>query len=109
VSGGFSLTVDIISCVVLLFQPLHEILSSVTAKEMSFPPPPPGLDLTEDLSGNVIGSVVALMAIATVAVGLRIASRVSSKAGFGWDDWLIFLSLVLESGFGARRQLAWSC
>jgi hypothetical protein len=102
-------TVDIILCVVLPFQLLHEIPSSVTPEEMSFPPPPPGLDLTEDLSGNVIGSVVTLMAIATVAVGLRIASRLTSKAGFGWDDWLIFLSLVLESGFGAHRQQAWSC
>lgn len=65
---------------------------------MSFPPPPPDIDLTEDLGPQVVAATVTVMALATCAVILRFASRLSMKIPLKWDDWLIVGSLVSAKG-----------
>ena len=44
----------------------------------------------------VEGSTSATWALALIAVVLRFLARRSSKAGYGWDDWLIIPTLVRE-------------
>lgn len=60
----------------------------------SLPPPPPGLDVMETKTGQLISSVVAMAVLAFIAVVLRVWSRLLSKAPFKLDDWLIILALV---------------
>lgn len=61
---------------------------------MSLPPPPPDVDLTEDLGPQIVSATVTVMALATVAVIVRFASRLSMRIPLKWDDWLILVSLV---------------
>ncbi|KAK0708700.1 hypothetical protein B0H67DRAFT_590951 [Lasiosphaeris hirsuta] len=53
-------------------------------------PAPPGVDLVEDQSGDIIGTVVAIMIIGLAAVVLRLFTR-SMKTGPGLaiDDYVI--------------------
>lgn len=62
---------------------------------MSFGAPPAGIDLSENIKSRVIGTDVALLIVATIAVGLRVISRFVSKAPFWWDDWVLGVSLVM--------------
>lgn len=57
-------------------------------------PPPPGINLNEDIRGTVIGPVVTLMTLATIFVVLRITSRLTTNLQLQWDDHLILLALV---------------
>ncbi|KAL4810607.1 hypothetical protein BDV18DRAFT_155220 [Aspergillus unguis] len=55
---------------------------------------PPGIDLTEDKRSNVLGAVLTVLVLATIAVGLRAKARALSNAPFWWDDWVLGLSLL---------------
>lgn len=57
-------------------------------------PPPPGLNIYDDISQSVINQVVALMVLSTTAVALRITSRVAARLPLLWDDYLAMLALV---------------
>ena len=50
----------------------------------------------------ILGVTIALMVLATAAVGLRVAARHQSKVPFKVDDALIFLALVNDRlpGYG---------
>ncbi|MCJ1408687.1 hypothetical protein MMC19_002762 [Ptychographa xylographoides] len=61
-------------------------------------PDSPGLDITANQSPRIIGVSVTLIVIATVAVVLRFVSRLVSKAGLWWDDWMIVAALVVSWG-----------
>ena len=61
-------------------------------------PPPPGIDLAEvQMPGMDIG-VIALVAVATLSVLLRLGSRLVQDAGLRADDYLIIVALVLCIG-----------
>jgi hypothetical protein len=56
---------------------------------------PEGLDLTADTIAQNDGVVAAVMAIATVFVGLRFWARtISSAATLSYDDWFLLVALV---------------
>lgn len=60
-----------------------------------FGPAPAGVDLAENQQPQMLGAVITLMIIGTLAVILRIYTRAkSSQTNFGLDDFLIFASLV---------------
>lgn len=60
-----------------------------------FGPAPADLDLRENQQVQMLGAVISLMVIGTLAVILRIYTRAkSSQTNFGLDDYLIFASLV---------------
>lgn len=60
-----------------------------------FGPAPAGVDLGENQHVQMLGAVISLMVIGTLAVILRIYTRAkSSQTNFGLDDYLIFVSLV---------------
>lgn len=60
--------------------------------------PPPGLDLAEvQMPGTDIG-VIALVAVATLSVLLRLGSRLVQDAGLRADDYLIIVALILCIG-----------
>jgi TRAP-type C4-dicarboxylate transport system permease small subunit len=67
--------------------------------------PPPGLDLTADASGTVIGPVIALLVVSTIAVVLRITSRYIAGQQLLWDDYLAVLALIFAIGTGALSIL----
>ncbi|KAL1985736.1 hypothetical protein VTN96DRAFT_7484 [Rasamsonia emersonii] len=69
-------------------------------------PPPPGLNIYEDISQSVINQVVALMVLSSSAVALRITSRVTAKLTLQWDDYLAMLALVFACGTGALTIIA---
>ena len=60
--------------------------------------------LNETRGPEVVWSLSILLAIATVAVGLRIWARRISKLSFGIDDWLIFVALVSSTLAHKIRQ-----
>lgn len=63
-----------------------------------FGQPPPGIDLAEaQMPGSDIG-VIALIAVATLSVLLRLGSRVVQDAGLRADDYLIIVALILCIG-----------
>jgi len=55
---------------------------------------PPGINLADDESKDIIGAISATWALATIAIGLRFACRRLSRAGFWWDDWLMVPAYV---------------
>jgi hypothetical protein len=57
-------------------------------------PPPDGIDLNDDLRWTIIGPVIALVVLSTIAVVLRIMSRRILKLQLRWDDYLILAALV---------------
>lgn len=59
-----------------------------------FGPAPPGVDLSENQNGQMIGGVVTLMVLGALAVALRVYARFKSKIDFAADDYLIFVALV---------------
>ncbi|KAG6362551.1 hypothetical protein INS49_007643 [Diaporthe citri] len=63
-----------------------------------FGQPPPGVDLAEvQMPGTEIG-VIALVAVATLSVLLRLGSRLVQDAGLRADDYLIIVALILCIG-----------
>ena len=46
----------------------------------------------ENVSTTAVGALV--LALAVVSVAARFYTRHFTKAGFGWDDWLILLALI---------------
>lgn len=63
-----------------------------------FGQPPPGIDLGEvQMPGTDIG-VIALVAVATLSVLLRLGSRLVQDAGLRADDYLIIVALILSIG-----------
>ncbi|KAL2274803.1 hypothetical protein FJTKL_02707 [Diaporthe vaccinii] len=80
-----------------------------------FGQPPPGIDLSEvQMPGTGIGAI-ALVAVATLSVLLRLGSRLVQDAGLRADDFLIMVALILcigtcvatvqMSGAGAGRHV----
>ncbi|KAJ5342621.1 hypothetical protein N7541_011745 [Penicillium brevicompactum] len=64
-----------------------------------FGPAPAGVDLRENQQVQMLGAVISLMVIGTLAVILRIYTRAkSSQTNFGLDDYLIFASLCFAYG-----------
>jgi hypothetical protein len=55
---------------------------------------PPGIDLAADDQNQIIGSVSATWALATIALVMRFLCRRISKAGYWWDDWLMIPAYV---------------
>jgi len=47
----------------------------------------------ENSSIAAVGALV--LALAVVSVAARFYTRHFTKAGFGWDDWLILLALIV--------------
>ncbi|MCJ1405072.1 hypothetical protein MMC11_008298 [Xylographa trunciseda] len=58
-------------------------------------PDTPGLDINATDAPKIIAVSVVLIIISTSAVVLRFISRMLSKAGLWWDDWLIVAALVM--------------
>lgn len=56
--------------------------------------PPPGIDLSEDRTAEIAFPDWIFLALATVAVGLRLYSRVFTKVSFWWDDLAAVIALV---------------
>lgn len=57
----------------------------------SMPGPPPGLNLHDDQGGKVLGTMIALIALASTFVILRLTSRHLARAGF-WVSSIMFRS-----------------
>jgi hypothetical protein len=58
-------------------------------------PAPPGVDLNENQSAEIIASVVAIMVIGLSAVVLRVVTRLSrSGPGLAEDDYVILVAAV---------------
>jgi len=55
---------------------------------------PPGINLADNIQGDIIGSISATWALATVVITMRLACRRISKAGFWWDDYLMIPAYV---------------
>ncbi|KAJ5519453.1 hypothetical protein N7453_001875 [Penicillium expansum] len=66
-----------------------------------FGPVPPGIDLAENQQTQMLGAVITLMIIGTLAVLLRVYTRAkTSQTSFGLDDFLIFTALLFAYGTG---------
>ncbi|KAF9894160.1 hypothetical protein FE257_009133 [Aspergillus nanangensis] len=64
-------------------------------------PPPTGIDLSENRIAQNDGTVAAVMAIATVFVGLRFWARTSKRgASLSYDDWFLLVALAFAYGTG---------
>ena len=48
----------------------------------------------QSLTAPLYGITATLLAVATIAVVLRLLARKLSKASFWWDDWTIVAALV---------------
>jgi type IV secretory pathway TrbD component len=46
----------------------------------------------ENTSTTAVGALVIVLAI--ISVALRFYTRHYTRAGFGWDDWLVLLALI---------------
>jgi len=46
----------------------------------------------ENTATTAVGALVIVLAVLSVA--LRFYTRHFTRAGFGWDDWLILLALI---------------
>ena len=58
-------------------------------------PAPPGVDLSENQNGNIIGSVVGIMVMGLASVILRVFTRLMKKGqGMGPDDYAILFAAV---------------
>lgn len=57
--------------------------------------PPAGLNLHADQGGKILGTMIALIVLASTFVVLRLTSRHLARAGFWWDDVLIAVALLL--------------
>ncbi|KAJ9634390.1 hypothetical protein H2199_009048 [Coniosporium tulheliwenetii] len=64
-----------------------------------FGPAPPGVDLSENQNGMILGGVIILTIIGTVAVALRVVARMKAKDfEFFVDDYLIIGALAFSWG-----------
>ena len=54
----------------------------------------PGFDLNANQGPRVLSISLALIALSGIAVTLRFLSRLLSKAGLWWDDWVVLGALV---------------
>lgn len=60
-----------------------------------FGPAPPGLDMTENQTGDLLGAVVPVAVFGTIAVSLRLVARLRTKdVTLAIDDYLIIAALV---------------
>ncbi|PTU22027.1 hypothetical protein P175DRAFT_0477858 [Aspergillus ochraceoroseus IBT 24754] len=58
--------------------------------------PPAGLDLSADRIAQNDGTVAAVMAIATIFVGLRFWARTfNNRANLAYDDWFLLAALII--------------
>lgn len=57
-------------------------------------PAPPGVDLSESQSGEILRASVALMVLGICAVSARLWARVIAGAGLALDDYFIIAALV---------------
>lgn len=58
-------------------------------------PTPPGVDLSENQNGDIIGSVVSIMIIGLAAVILRLFTRMMNTGpGLAADDYVILFAAV---------------
>ncbi len=58
-------------------------------------PTPPGVDLSENQNGAIIGSVVAIMVMGLAAVVLRVFTRrMKTGPGLAVDDYVIIFAAV---------------
>ena len=55
--------------------------------------------LNDNRELEIVASISVLLALATVAVVLRVFARRTSKLKFGVDDWLIGVALVSNTMF----------
>jgi hypothetical protein len=56
---------------------------------------PPGVDLSENQNGDIIGSVVAIMVIGLASVILRLITRLMKTGpGLAMDDYVILFAAV---------------
>lgn len=71
------------------------VLPGMDSSEV-FGPPPKGIDLAENQTGQIYGAVVTVLVLATAAVLVRIVARSKLKGigGFAVDDVLILVALV---------------
>lgn len=60
----------------------------------SLPPPPPGVDLSEDRRAEIIVVAAITWALAIIAVGLRLVSRHIKGTRLWVDDWFIIAAIV---------------
>ncbi|KAK2617009.1 hypothetical protein QQS21_000100 [Conoideocrella luteorostrata] len=60
---------------------------------MDRPPPPPGIDLTEDRRAAIVATSVITWVMALVAIGLRIVCRRMKGVELWLDDWLILAAV----------------
>ncbi|KAF4767695.1 hypothetical protein N7455_011197 [Penicillium solitum] len=66
-----------------------------------FGPVPPGIDLAVNQQTQMLGAVITLMIIGTLAVILRVYTRAkTSQTSFGLDDFLILAALWFAYGTG---------
>jgi hypothetical protein len=63
----------------------------------ALPPPPLGIDLTDDRRLDIVATSVITWLVAIVITGLRIMSRRVKGIHLWLDDWLIISSLVRRS------------
>ncbi|KAH8431360.1 uncharacterized protein LDX57_009018 [Aspergillus melleus] len=60
-----------------------------------FGPSPPGLDLTENQTGDLLGAVVPVAVLGSIAVALRLVARLPTKdMTLATDDYLIVAALL---------------
>ena len=67
-------------------------------------PDTPGLDINATDAPKIIAVSVVLIILSTAAVVLRFISRMLSKAGLWWDDWLIVAALVKPNGISKSKN-----
>ncbi|KAL6714198.1 hypothetical protein ACLMJK_008693 [Lecanora helva] len=54
----------------------------------------------ETRAPEVLGATITLVVLAAISVCARVAGRKISAANFWWDDWIIFVAMVLDIGLG---------
>lgn len=52
----------------------------------------------------LFGGTISLVALATIAVALRMYARSITKARYWWDDWVLILALVNIQILPQRRR-----
>lgn len=74
-------------------------MPSVTATG-DFGPAPPGVDLTKNQTGNLLGAVIPVAVLGTTAVILRLVAPMKTREArkFAVDDYLIIVALLFSWG-----------
>lgn len=65
-----------------------------------FGPAPPGVDLTKNQAGNLLGAVIPVALLGTTAVVLRLAAPMKTQESrkLAVDDYLIIVALLFSWG-----------